>query len=45
MQRYDFLQAWEFYHLAEKILVEASHHPKALKNLKASLQRICPSPS
>lgn len=45
MQRYDFIKAWEFFHSTEKILTASSHHPKALKNLKASLQRLCPSPS
>jgi regulator of sirC expression with transglutaminase-like and TPR domain len=44
MQRYDYMKAWAFYTSAEKIVSEAGHHPKALKSLKASLQRIAPSP-
>ncbi len=43
MQRYDYTQAWVFYHRLETILVARNHTPKALKNLKISLQRICPT--
>ena len=44
MQRYDYMKAWAFYTSTEKIVTEAGHHPKALKSLKASLQRLAPSP-
>lgn len=45
LQRYDYMKAWSFFHSTEKILSSAGHHPKALKSLKAALQRVCPSPS
>jgi len=44
LQRYDYMKAWSYFHSTEKILSEASHQPKALKSLKAALQRVCPSP-
>ncbi|MBM3207842.1 MAG: hypothetical protein FJZ57_04475 [Chlamydiae bacterium] len=44
-QRYDYVKAWSFYSITEKILSEAHHTPKLLKGLKASLQKVCPPPS
>ncbi len=44
LQRLDYMQAWSFYQNAEAIVTQAHHHPKALKGLKATLQRSCPNP-
>ncbi|MEI8329139.1 MAG: transglutaminase family protein [Chlamydiia bacterium] len=43
MQRYDYVKAWSFYHILENILKEHQHEPKALKELRSTLQRICPT--
>jgi tetratricopeptide (TPR) repeat protein len=45
VQRYDYIKAWSFYQTMEKILSEAHHTPRMLKELKSSLQRVCPCPS
>lgn len=44
VQRFDYLQAWRYFRNTEQIVQARSHHPKALKGIKAHLKRICPQP-
>lgn len=44
MHRMDYTGAWKYYLACEKITKEASHHPRALRELQSQLRRACPSP-
>ena len=43
IERFDFNQAWKYYKNAEAITVARNHQPKALKALRAHLQRVSPN--
>jgi hypothetical protein len=41
-QRHHFNEAWTHLRLAEAILDKKGHHPRALADLRKTLQRQCP---
>lgn len=41
-QRFNFVEAWKYLHQTEKILNAHHHFPRALKDLRRSLQQACP---
>ena len=43
-QRHHYNQSWKYFLQAEKITAQANHEPKALKELKTALTRVCPKP-
>ena len=43
-QRYNFNKAWSYLKASEQIVFAKDHKPRALKELRASLQRACPEP-
>ena len=44
LQRFNYNEAWKHLQQTEEILSGCNHHPRALKELKKSLQRACPAP-
>jgi len=44
-QRFNFVEAWKYLKIAEKIVFEQDHRPRALKELRQELQRSCPEPA
>lgn len=43
LQRHNYMEAWKYLRDAETLVLAKNHHPKALIDLKRSLQRACPS--
>ena len=43
-QRHNFKSAWQYLRLAEKIVQAKEHAPRALKELREALERVCPAP-
>jgi len=44
-QRHNFNQAWKYLRASEKLVEAKEHRPRALKELRQELQRVCPEPS
>ncbi len=42
-ERFDFLESWRHWKVAESLTSKRNHHPKALRQLKTELLRYCPS--
>lgn len=45
LQRFDFNQAWKYWHRANKLTLERKHNSKILKELHIHLKRLCPDPT
>ena len=43
-QRFNFTAAWKYLRRAEELAASFNHHPRALKELRQTLQRACPEP-
>lgn len=43
-QRYDYTRAWKFLNNCERLTANRNHHPKALKEFRKALLRVCPEP-
>lgn len=43
-QRHHFNQAWKYFRAAETVVLAKNHKPRALQELRQSLQRACPEP-
>ena len=43
-ERLNYNQSWTYLKAAEKLVHAKNHYPKALKDLRQGLQRICPEP-
>jgi len=43
LQRHNYTEAWKYLVSAEKLVLAHDHHPKALCDLKRTLQRVCPN--
>lgn len=41
-QRRNYNKAWQFFRAAERLVQEKGHNPRALKELRQSLERACP---
>jgi len=44
-ERFHFNKSWDYLHKAEAITAERSHHPHALRSLRAKLRTLCPENS
>jgi tetratricopeptide (TPR) repeat protein len=44
LQRYNFNQAWKYLKKTEELVFQRNHHPRALKELRQTLQNACPEP-
>lgn len=42
LQRHNYNEAWKYLRSAEQLVFKHNHHPKALTELRRSLQRVCP---
>jgi tetratricopeptide (TPR) repeat protein len=43
-QRHNFNQAWKYLLASEKLVHARDHYPKALEEIRQTLQRVCPEP-
>ncbi len=42
-ERFDYVQAWKYLKITEEIVQARDHKPKALRGLRQTLKRLCPS--